>query len=166
LDRPHPLPVDDLGLRVSRKDLNDVYGNIFSPNRGDYAPDVTVLLVPSVVGSVYTLANARWYGCSGHSMSDEKKLQMFSACRGLLNDDGYQFRHCYSNDVPTISSETLNAFKTEGAFPRSLEGVHLVMLPRKWAGIYISPTPGSNGCQQTRNLTSKTNLVTGLIKSM
>jgi hypothetical protein len=145
LDRPQPLPADDLGLPVTRKDLNDVYGNFFSPNRGDDGPAVTVLLVPSVVENVLTLANARWYGCKGHSMSDEMKLQMLSACRGLLKDDGYEFRRCYSNGIPTISSETLQAFKTEGAFPRSLAGVHLVMLPKRWAGIYISPTPGSNG---------------------
>jgi hypothetical protein len=78
-------------------------------------------------------------------MSDERKLQMLSACRGLLKDDGYEFRRSYSNGVPTRSTQTLKAFKTKAAFPRSLQAVHLVKLPMKWAGVYISPNPGSNG---------------------
>jgi hypothetical protein len=137
--------VVDLGLQVRREDLADVYGNIFRPNSEHDAPDVTVLLVPSGVKNVMAVANARWYGCLAHSMSDEDKLQMLAACRGLLKNDGYEFRRCYSNGETTRSTETLEAFKTKAAFPRSLEAVHLVQLPRKWAAIYISPTPGSTG---------------------
>jgi hypothetical protein len=144
-DRSDPRPVVGVGLPVSREDLDDAYGNIFRPNREHDAPDVTVLLVPSGVGNVMTLANARWYGCLAHSMSDEDKLQMLSACRGLLKDDGFEFRRCYSNGVPIRSTQTLEAFKTKAAFPRSLEAVHLVKLPMTWAGVYISPKPGRNG---------------------
>ena len=145
LDRSDPRPVVGVGLPVSREDLDDVYGNIFCPNHEHGAPDVTVLLVPGGVGNVMTLANARWYGCLAHSMSDEDKLQMLSACRGLLKDGGFEFRRGYSNGVPTRSTQTLEAFKTKAAFPRSLEAVHLVKLPMTWAGVYISPKPGSNG---------------------
>jgi hypothetical protein len=92
-----------------------------------------------------TLANARWYGCLAHSMSDDDRHAMLLACRDLLKNDGFESRRKYSNGETTASAETLQAFKAKGAFPRSLPGVHFVQFQRKWAGIYISPIPGSNG---------------------
>jgi hypothetical protein len=144
--RPKLQQVHGLGFALTRDDLKDVYGNIFSsPKRLDVAPDVTLLLVPSAVENVMTLANARWYGCLAHSMSGDDKYRMLLACRALLKNDGFEFRRRYSNGETKASAETLQAFKTKGAFPRSLPGVHFVQFPRKWAGIYISPKPGSNG---------------------
>jgi hypothetical protein len=142
--RPELQPVEGLGFALTRDDLNNVYGNIFrspNPKCADDAPDVTFLMVPSGVDNVLTLANARWYGCLSHLMSDDEKLAMLSACRGLLKHGGFEIRRCYSNGEATASPETLQAFNIKGAFPRSLPGVHFVKFPRKWAGIYISPTP-------------------------
>jgi hypothetical protein len=130
---------------VTRDDLNEVYGNIFSTRkRDDSSPNVTFLLVPSAVENVMTLANARWYGCSANLMSDEEKYKMLLACRPLLKNGGFEYHRRYSNGVTKASSETLQAFKTKGAFPRSLAGVHFVQLQRTWVGIYISPKPGSD----------------------
>jgi hypothetical protein len=143
--RPHLLPFKGLGLSLTQDDLKGVYGNIFiSPKRADDARDVTLLLVPSGIRNVMTLANARWYGCSAHSMSDEEKHTMLLACRGQLKNGGFEFHRRYSNGATEASSGTLMAFNTKGAFPRSLAGVHFVQFDRHWAGIYISPKPGSN----------------------
>ena len=144
--RPKLQKVLGLGFALTRDDLKDVYGNIFSsPNRLDVAVDVTLLLVPSGVENVMTLANARWYGCLAHSMSGDDKCAMLLACRKLLKNDGFEIRRRSSNGVTKASAETFEAFNSEGAFPRSLPGVHFVKFQRKWAGIYISPIPGSNG---------------------
>jgi hypothetical protein len=144
--RPKLQKVQGLGFALTRDDLKDVYGNIFSsPNRLDVAVDVTLLLVPSGVENVMTLANARWYGCLAHSMSGDDKYAMLLACRKLLKNDGFEIRRRSSNGVTKASAETFEAFNSEGAFPRSLPGVHFVKFQRKWAGIYISPIPGSNG---------------------
>jgi hypothetical protein len=144
--RPKLQKVQGLGFALTRDDLKDVYGNIFSsPNRLDVAVDVTLLLVPSGVENVMTLANARWYGCLAHSMSGDDKCAMLLACRKLLKNDGFEIRRRSSNGVTKASAETFEAFNSEGAFPRSLPGVHFVKFQRKWAGIYISPIPGSNG---------------------
>jgi hypothetical protein len=144
--RPHLLSVEGLGFPLTRDDLSHVYGNIFRhPKPSADAQDVTVLLVPSAGENVMTLANARWYGCEAYSMSDKTKHTMLLACRDLLKDKGFEFRRRYSNGVTEASAETLRAFNSEGAFPRSLPGVHFVQLKRSWAGIYISPIPDNNG---------------------